>query len=343
MAKQAIHGLGGVGKTRLAVEYAWRSMADYATCLFVEADSPENLDRNLAGLCGPRVLDLPEQSAQEQELQAAAVLRWLNAHPGWLLIIDNVDGPEAAAAVDLLLPSLQNGQVLITSRRSDWGGGVHSLSLDTLSEADAADFLLEKTADRRTPTATDAADAVRLAQTLGGLALALEQAGAFINKIRISLRDYQARWAQSGAQAARMARSPGHELSDEPGGDLGDQFRAAHGGGAGAAQPVVLVRARSDSARAIRSGVRSGGPGGTGGRYRDARRAHPGAPDLEDLLDELRDLSLVKWESGNRSFSVHRLVQQMTRERLDGDARRPALSAALRLVNQAVPIRSATR
>ncbi|MCP4874544.1 MAG: hypothetical protein GY896_03590 [Gammaproteobacteria bacterium] len=90
----------------MAVEYAWRRLADYSACLFVTADSPENLERNLAELCGARVLNLPERAEREQELQVAAALRWLNQHPGWLLILDNADTPEAATAVEDLLPSL---------------------------------------------------------------------------------------------------------------------------------------------------------------------------------------------------------------------------------------------
>ncbi|MCP3972748.1 MAG: tetratricopeptide repeat protein, partial [Rhodobacteraceae bacterium] len=210
VAKQAIHGLGGVGKTRLAVEYAWRCIADYGARLFVSADSPENLDRGLARLCGVRILDLPEQAAREQELQVAAALRWLNRQPGWLLILDNVDTPEAATAVDRLLPSLQEGHVLITSRRTDWGNSIGALALDTLDDADAVAFLLEKT-DRRTATDTDGETARVLARTLGGLALALEQAGAFINKKRIGLGEYQRRWERHEAKLRHW-----HDARDYP-------------------------------------------------------------------------------------------------------------------------------
>ena len=111
---KAVHGLGGVGKTRLAVEYAWQHADEYSAVLCVTADSPENLHRNLAELTGPLVLDLAEHSATEEEARVAAALRWLQAHPGWFLILDNVDTEEAVVAVEKLLAELRGGHVLIT-------------------------------------------------------------------------------------------------------------------------------------------------------------------------------------------------------------------------------------
>jgi hypothetical protein len=63
IAGKAVHGLGGVGKTRLAIEYAWRHAAEYLAVLFVGAGSPADLRHNLAALCERNVLDLPEQEA----------------------------------------------------------------------------------------------------------------------------------------------------------------------------------------------------------------------------------------------------------------------------------------
>jgi hypothetical protein len=78
----AIHGPAGVGKTRLTIEYALRHEAQYTALLEVGASSLEALQRNLAALCGAQVLNLPEREVkeQEQEVQVAAVLRWLREH-----------------------------------------------------------------------------------------------------------------------------------------------------------------------------------------------------------------------------------------------------------------------
>ena len=133
VARQAIHGLGGVGKTRLALEYAWRYKAEYTALLFVVADTPANLQRTLAELVGPKVLDLKEvQDVKEEEVRFAAAVRWLETHPGWLLILDGVDSEQVAREVETLLPRLQRGHVVITSRLSKWSRQVEPLELDVL-------------------------------------------------------------------------------------------------------------------------------------------------------------------------------------------------------------------
>jgi hypothetical protein len=189
------HGLGGIGKTRAAIEYAYRYADEFTALLFVRADSPSSLQQNLAALCGPMVLDLAEKEERETDVQVAAVLRWLERHPGWFLIFDNVDTEEAARAVEALLSRLSAaGQVLVTSRLSGWSGAVESLALDVLAASDAQEFLLERTEDRRRKERDDAKQALRLAAELGQLALALEQAAAYIAKHRLTFAQYLDLW-----------------------------------------------------------------------------------------------------------------------------------------------------
>src|SRR5262249_14241696 len=147
--------------------------------------------RNLAALTEP--LRLEQQQATEEDIRVEAVLRWLEDKHGWLLILDNVDTDDAAQAVEHLLPRLQRGHVLITSRLTHWHG-VEALPLDVLAEPDAVAFLLDRTAGLRYATPQDEADALALARALGGLALALEQAGAYIQHVRCGLGEYLTQW-----------------------------------------------------------------------------------------------------------------------------------------------------
>lgn len=140
----ALYGLGGIGKTRAAVEYAWEHREEYNALLFVIAETAQTLRRNLAALAGP--LLLPESDAAEEDQRLRAVLEWLKANPGWLLILDNVDTPQALREAEKLIGQLAGGQVLMTSRLANFPADVKALDLDLLNAADAADFLLERTA-----------------------------------------------------------------------------------------------------------------------------------------------------------------------------------------------------
>jgi len=196
---RALHGLGGIGKTRLAVEYALRRESEHSALLFLRADTPAALDTSLAALAGPDILDLPEKDAREDAAKIAAALGWLAAHPGWLMIVDNVDDPAAVAAVDKLLARLSGGKVIVTGRAGNFPASLRKLELGVLDEAASVAFLLERTDADRAKSPDDAAQAKALAGELGGLALGLEQAGAYIATERIGLARYLDLWRKKRA------------------------------------------------------------------------------------------------------------------------------------------------
>jgi len=85
---QAIGGLGGVGKTHLAIEYAYRFASDYSLVWWVRAESGATADADYAKLAVK--LNLPEKDVADQPKSWEAVREWLEHHPDWLLILDNV-------------------------------------------------------------------------------------------------------------------------------------------------------------------------------------------------------------------------------------------------------------
>src|SRR5262249_10160752 len=153
--------------------YAWRHAEEYTALLFLSAPSAAELRANLANLAG--VLGMTAEGTSVDQ-QLAEVLRWLDAHPGWLLIVDNVDTDESARELERLLVRLRAGHVLITSGIGNWSAGVEPLELHVLAPEAAESFLLDRTPHRR-KAADDPARAELIARGLDGLALALEQAG----------------------------------------------------------------------------------------------------------------------------------------------------------------------
>ncbi|MFL6075519.1 MAG: FxSxx-COOH system tetratricopeptide repeat protein [Mycobacteriales bacterium] len=163
---QAVSGLGGLGKTRLAIEYAYRHRDEYRLVWWVRAEQQETLVSDYAELAGTLGLPSPDQ----QDLAVAAVRQELGRRTDWLLIFDNADDTEA---VDRLLPDLPRGHVLITTRRQAWPSA-ETVRVDALSTDAAVDYLRCRTGVDDRPTATS------LAEALGNLPLALSQAAAVI-------------------------------------------------------------------------------------------------------------------------------------------------------------------
>lgn len=311
---KAVHGLGGVGKTRTAIEYGHAHAAEYAATFFLTGKSENDLRDSLAGLSGAAVLDLPEKDVPNPEIQIAAVNRWLRRHPGWLLIIDNVDEPAAAAAVVAFLHqvSLGHGHVLITSRVSEWGHMVEPLELDLLSLDAAKELLLEST-QRRARRAEEEEALTRLAdEQLGCLSLALVQAAAYIDEHRIGFAGYSALFEKEAAKLlAKLGASAVRNLCYPLPVALTWQTTFAQLSDVG---KLLLDMLAWLSIEPI---------------PRDLLAVWPQADtiDLEEGLAELTRYSFVHWEAENSAFTVHRLVAQVTRENMDDSARDRALDA----------------
>ena len=179
---QAITGLGGIGKTSLALAYAYAHLTDYGLIRWLRAEESATLAADYAAAAEP--LGLPTEVPNQAALIRAVCGR-LEACEDWLLIFDNATEPES---LTLYLPQAGQGHVLITSRYRGWEQVAVELSLDVLSEADAVTLLL----DKNEVDPDERAEAAALAKDLGYLALALTQARDYIKSTGQRLADYRA-------------------------------------------------------------------------------------------------------------------------------------------------------
>ncbi len=137
---QAISGLGGVGKTQTAVEYAYRYHDAYKAILWARADSHETLVSDVVSMV--TLLKLPEKEEQDQNRVLDAFKHWLQENDDWLLILDNADD---LMMVNDFLPSLGQGHVLLTTREQVTGRIAQRIEIEKMEPEEGALFLLRRT------------------------------------------------------------------------------------------------------------------------------------------------------------------------------------------------------
>lgn len=174
-----LYGLGGVGKSQIALEFANRIGHEFQLVWWVSAQTRVALNQELAALASP--LDLPEKDEPDQVIVLNAVIHWLSENANWLLVIDNASDPEFVTAC---LPDRHHGCVLVTSRNPFWRSHGEAMEVLGFGESESIEFL-----QRRTGIA-DPVGATNLAGLLGHLPLALEQSAAYIEKTQRPYSDY---------------------------------------------------------------------------------------------------------------------------------------------------------
>jgi tetratricopeptide (TPR) repeat protein len=179
---QAVQGLGGVGKTAIAIEYVHRYSSDYDLVWWIPADQLPSVRGALATLADRLHLDPPVAAGIDGAIASVLdALRRGEPYSRWLIIFDNADQPED---IYKLIPH-GPGDVLITSRNHRWQSQTNIIPMNVFLRTESTEFLL-----KRVPKGLTDTDASRLAAKLGDLPLALEQAGAMLSETGMPVDEY---------------------------------------------------------------------------------------------------------------------------------------------------------
>jgi len=330
---QAISGLGGVGKTQTVLEYAHQVRGDYDAVFWISAASELELRTEYAQIAAR--LGLPHDAGDAEGAMRAA-RRWLESSPDrrWLLVFDNADDPQVLDVLQGWLPSSSPaGDILVTSRARvlEALGLVSPLALATLPAAESTAFLLKRTGREQAGEVTGAAE---LARELDGLPLALEQAAAYVLDRDVPFAEYLAsyrrqrlalleqRGPQSGAYPQTVATT---WLLN---------FRQV--GMESAAAAELLQLSAFLGAGAIPFELLSAGRGELGPTLGPALAADESL-SVYELLKPLARFSLVRVDRTEQTYSVHRLVQEVTKGQLSEVSRRAWAERAVRGLNAAFP------
>src|SRR5450755_3301687 len=313
---QAISGLGGIGKTQLAIEYAYRYHQDYEAVLWAPAENKESLISSYSALA--TLLNLPERTAGDQEITIAAVKRWLQTHQKWLLILDNADDLELLPP---FLPPVPGGHILLTTRAYDMRRLATRLEVETLPTEQGALLLLRRAAllplDGTLEQA--AADEQRLAreltEELGGLPLALDQAGAYLEATGMSLDEYLQIYQIHRQTLLNERRSLVTDHPEPVATTWSLAFERVEAKSPAAADLLRLCAYLAPDA--IPETILTKGAKHLGDQLA------PVAADaflFSQAIEALRAYSLLARDPRTKTLSVHRLVQAVTQDSLPTDA-----------------------
>ncbi|MFI1938276.1 NB-ARC domain-containing protein [Streptomyces purpureus] len=301
---QAVHGLGGIGKSTLAARWAATRAADHNPVWWITAETTAELDAGLAALAVAMQPALSGVLSQEALKERA--LQWLATHDDWLLILDNVTDP---ADVRPLLARATRGRFLVTTRRaSGWQGIARTVALDVLSPSEAVELFT------RIRGGGEAGAVEELCAELGFLPLAVEQAAAYCAEAGIT----------PGAYLDLLARYPAEVFAGTAEG--GDASRAV-----ARVWSVSLDRlADTPLAEKILRIIAWWSPEGIPRRFLDPL----GTPlEVTEAVRRLAAHSLITLRDGE--IAVHRLVQAVARTSGEGveEARERALLLLARAAN----------
>ncbi|XP_076079299.1 uncharacterized protein LOC143049581 [Mytilus galloprovincialis] len=337
-------GLGGCGKTTLAIEFAWRSQEFYMGGIFwMSAESENTLEDSIATLA----IDVNTTGKTFKETFRKTLKWFSNLNDRWLLVVDNADEEYLSDYIkELLVGSWKRntrGHMLITTRResneieeSMLVKPKYCICICIFEPTEALEFVKRRTG--RNDTNEENA-VLSLVEELGGLPLALEQASAHIKSIKCSFADYVKRFEKKRIKLLKAAPSPRKMTKDRLAvattWQLNIEYisRESENEGLGTAAITIMEIASflfaDDIPKAL---INIGNPVVEDSALIDTLDDDVGCRQIIEILTRFSLFQFMK----DMSLSVHRLVQEVIRENMNNDRRYCILQHASRMVKKAL-------
>lgn len=296
----ALHGLGGIGKTQLATQYIYKHLEDYDLVWWIDAAHTTQIRASLTELAN--ALGIP--GASEANIAVPAVLEALRTgrpFRRWLLVFDAAESPETVLE---FFPRNGPGEILVTSRNSDWGGIARPLELAVFRRGESVELL-----GRRGPE-IDLQDADRLAEKLGDLPLAVEQAAAWLAVTGMPVQEYLRLFDDSVEEILDTASAPDYEVSVAAAWNVSFEELKNRNPAAHQILHICAFFSPEPISRDLLTGV---------SRVSISPELDAALRDPIKLARAIRDINrygLAKIDHGSNTLQLHRLVQLVLRNRV---------------------------
>ncbi|MGH3899075.1 MAG: FxSxx-COOH system tetratricopeptide repeat protein [Pseudonocardiaceae bacterium] len=297
----ALHGMGGIGKTQMAVEYVYKHLHDYDLIWWIQASQQAQIRTGFTELA--QRLGLTGSSEAHTAVPAVReALRLGQPFRRWLLVFDSAESPET---VRQFFPSINGpGQILVTSRNPDWAGIARPLEVDVFKREEAKELL------RRRGPEIDDEEADRLAAALGDLPLAIEQAAAWRAETGMPVGEYLRLFDEKVVEILDTSAPVDYEVSVAAAWNVSFDELRKHNLAAHQLLQVCAFFAPEPISRSLFEGI----------------RGVTIAPELDDALRDpmqfsrtIRDINrygLAKIDHRHNTLQLHRLVQLVLSNRM---------------------------
>ncbi|HEY4035844.1 MAG TPA: FxSxx-COOH system tetratricopeptide repeat protein [Ktedonobacteraceae bacterium] len=329
---QAINGLGGIGKTQIAVEYAYRHQDEYRFVLWASAATHETLISGFVSIADG--LQLPERTLKEQDKIVAAAQRWLSTHKEWLLIVDNAD---ELGMVWPLLPTGSTGHVLVTTRNQA-AADMESFLVEKMDRAEGTLLLLRRARilkpgmELEQVSLADRQVAELIVEEMDGLPLALDQAGAYIKETPCSLSDYLSLYRTRRAEMLKERGSPVNDYPESVATTWSISFQKVEQKSPAAAELLRLCAFLASDAipeEIITAGAEHLGP--------LLQAAADDPLELNKAIAALNAYSLIRRDTTKKTVTIHRLVQAVQRDAMLGETQQQWMQHVVNSVEATFP------
>jgi hypothetical protein len=297
---EALHGMGGVGKSQTVVEYIYRHAAEYDIVWWIPSEHPTTIRSSFVDLA--KRLGIKASSAETAVPAVLEALRSGAHNRRWILVFDNAEKPDA---VRTFLPT-GLGHVVVTSRNAEWAGVARTVEVDLFTRDESKELLRRRGGGNITDN-----DADRLAEALGDLPLAVEQAASWRAQTGMPVSEYVDLLEKNSAELLQAGATGEYELPVAAAWNVPLNRLKTDRRGALELLQVCAFFSPEPISRSLFTGVRGAPvPEGLAEAFGDPIK-------LNQAIREINRYSLAKIDHSRNTIQLHRLVQAVLRDQLD--------------------------